>query len=339
MPADNAHSRAAPRPLSAELADACFYLVDFDFEGRAAVFSRARPEWFEGRLRLSAFDLPLESLTSAPLAEVLAALPSAPSEPGINYLFHLPFCGSTLLTRHLEDDAVLLIRDPASLDAVFRKQPGHEYPPFIQEVRDLTLACLNRRLGDRTTVVRTAGYYPEMLEPLIQSPTFRSGMLLYCSPEHYLLQVLKSAERRRHVRALMVADPAFVAQATRQKLDTLTDVSVAALFWVRFAQTALRVGRGRLRTLDCERLFADPEGSLARVAAVFGLPELRRATQRAEEIRSKHAKTGESFGIGERNATLEEARAAYRSELAAAEEILRQANAAGLMTELALMSM
>jgi hypothetical protein len=339
MPENHAQSQAAPRPLSAELEDACFYLVDYDFEGRAAVFSRARPEWFEDRLRLSAFDLPLESLTSVPISAMRAALPSAPTEPAINYLFHLPFCGSSFLTRHLEDDAVLLIRDPASLDAVFRKQPGREYPPFIQEVRDLTLACLNRRLGSRTTVVRTAGYYPDMLEPLIQSPTFRSGMLLYCSPEHYLLQVLKSAERRRHVRALMAPELSFVTQAMGQKLDTLTDVSVAALFWIRFAQTALRVGRGRLRTLDCERLFADPEGSLARVAAVFGIPELRRATQRAGAIRATHAKTGESFGIGERAATLEEARAAYRSELAAAEEILVQANAAGLMAELASMSL
>jgi hypothetical protein len=338
MLAVDAKSLLAPKKsLAVQLEDPCFFMVDFDFEERAVVFSRARPEWFHDKLRLSAYDLPLDSLISFPIDLVLDALPLTVS-PNINYLFHLPFCGSSFLTRHLETEAVWLLRDPASLDAVFRKRRDCEYPAFIHQARHIALTCLNRRFADRSTVVRTAGYYPRMVEPLVESQTFRSGILLFSNPEHYLIQVLKSAERRRHVRLLMTSEICSVTEKMGQGLDTLPDSAVAALFWLHHIETIQRVANGRVRSLNCELLFADPERALSLVAGALDIPDLLVTTERARALQSTHAKTGEAFDVERQAGSLDALRSAYRSELRAAEEILERSNATAMLADLEAMS-
>lgn len=328
-------SHAEPGSLAAALEDPCFFLVDFDFEADTAVFSRAQREWFRDKLRLSAFDFPIESLVALPTRPVLRLLPSeAELSPTINYLFHLPFCGSSFLTRHLEhNDEILLLRDPAALDAVFRTRGSNQYPTHIHELRRLTLTCFGRTSEASTPVVRTAGYYPRMIEPLIASPTFRAGLLLYSSPEHYLLQVLKSVERRRHVRLLMVDELPFVLERTGQPLATLTDVEVAALFWVHHVEMILRVAGDRLRTLDCERLFADPDDTVASVCRIFGTTS-QGPSEQAGRLRSTHAKTGESFSLEMRERTLAHGLNVHDFELKAAQPILQAADATAMLARL-----
>lgn len=337
---NDAAEHPLPRePLSKQLEDPCFYLVDFDFAARMMVFCRGRPEWFAERLRISAFDLPIQSLIWVPFDAVLARPSLGPDEPSINYCFHLPFCGSSFLTRHLEHESVLLLRDPASLDAVFRRTAGSPYPPDITRLREVTLALLNRRLGARATVVRTAGYYPKMVSHLVESPTFRSAVFIYSSPEHYLAQILKSHERRRHARLLMTSRQSFVRERTGERLATLTDAAVAALFWLSAVENIVRIadddGQRRLRTLDCEVLLAQVETTIPRVCALFGIEGLSLGEAQVRALGATHAKTGQSFTLSQREQELTRVGAAHDDEIKAGVELLRAANSDALMAALA----
>ena len=312
--------------LSKRLRDPYFYLADFDFEAEMMVFAEARPLHFARSLRLTAADFPFRALRWLSFDRVYEELNWAPEPPSINYLFHLPFSGSTLLTRYLEP-AAFMVRDPVSLHALFLKDSNSTpFPRSIRRLRRATLTLLNRPLHGRPTIVRTGGYYPEIATHLAASPTFRSALFLYVAPEEYLAQVLKSTERRQHARTLSGRRRAYMAAKCGPRLSALADGTVAALSWVFTVEKILVLSTlpGRVRTLDCARLFADRENTLAAVCTAFGLESDALSPAHVREIESSHAKYGERFGAVQRAAVIRQAAASHRTEIAAGLEVLRR---------------
>ncbi|MBI1788022.1 MAG: hypothetical protein HYR60_10805, partial [Acidobacteria bacterium] len=168
--------------LPQRLRDPYFYLADFDFEEEMMVFALSRRTEFPRSLRLSASDFPLDNLRCVPFERVYREMDWGPQVPSLNYLLHLPFCGSTLLTRYLEH-ATLMLRDPVSLNALyFKDEERTKFPASILKLRRATFRLLNRRVEDRATIIRTAGYHPELIPHLVGSPAFRSSVFLYASP-------------------------------------------------------------------------------------------------------------------------------------------------------------
>ncbi len=321
--------------LSKQIRDPYFYPVDFDFQEEMMVFAFAEDAAFCRSLRLGAYDFPIENLKWVPFGHVYHETGRIRDSqvPSTNYLFHLPFCGSTLLTRFLED-STLMLRDPVSLDALyFKDDKGTKFPASISRLRDVTLTLLNRRPEDRAIVVRTAGYHPELIEHLVKFRTFRSSLFLFASPRYYFAQVLKSPERRKHARLLFARRKAYTRAKTGEGLETLTDAAVVALSWIFSVEIVLRLAAGdrtkRHYTLDCEEFLAHRLKTLPRVSAAFGIEHVSLEPGRAREIDSVHAKFGQRFGEAQRRAESRRAEAAHNQEIETGLELINKVDPRG----------
>jgi hypothetical protein len=310
--------------LKRRLRDPYFYLADFDFETEMMVFAEAHPLHFARSLRVTAADFPPRALRWLPFGRVYKEIDWTPQRPSINYLFHLPFSGSTLLTRYLER-GTFMVRDPVSLHALYLKD-GHStpFPRSIRRLRRATLSLLNRPLRNRPTVVRTGGYHPEISAPLVASPTSRAALFLYLAPEEYLAQVLKSAERRQHARILAGRRRAYVARKCGARMSKLSDGDVAALSWAFTIEKILDLAAqpGAVRTLDCARLLEDRQRTLAAVCALFGIDADGLGPAHIREVEHRHAKSGKTFGAGERAAAIRQAVASSETEIASGLDLL-----------------
>jgi hypothetical protein len=313
--------------LATRLLDPLFYLVDFDFADEGVVFAQARPEHFTRSLRLNAGDFPLASLRWVPFERVYRHVAAVSGETSINYLFHLPFCGSSLLTRYLEG-STLMVRDPVSLEALYVKRARERFPRSVVRLRRAALALLSRRAGDRAIVVRTAGYYPEMIDQLVRPPTCRAGLFLYASPDHYFAQVLKSPVRRKQVRLLFSERRAYVASRAGERLELLSDADVVALSWMFAGEIVLRAASRRphrLRTLDCAALFtsrASRARAVEQVGRSFGVEHLRLSAARVRAIESRHAKLGKRFDASQRSREARQAAIAHGAEIRSGRALL-----------------
>lgn len=316
-----------------QLQDPFFYLVDFDFADEGMIFAHGRPEHFCNSLRLNVRDFPTGSLRWVPYGRVYHNLGRVPCEPSINYLFHLPFCGSSLLTRYLERSS-LMVRDPASLESLYIRSDGEGFPHGVPQLRRAALKLLSRRLDDRPVVVRTGGYYPEMIRQLVRPSTCRSALFLYADPAYYVAQVLKSQARRRHARLLFASRQTYVRARTGERLELLTDAEVVALSWCFAAGIVLEVaqrGRSPVRTLDCGELFARRDRTLASVCRSLGVEETGLSRARMRAIESTHAKLGHEFDGRRRRSETRRAAAAHDGEIRAAQTLLEKLDPGGAL--------
>ena len=96
----------------------------------------------------------------------------------------------------------------------------------------------------------------------------------------------------------------------------LSDLQVAAVGWLvqhrHFAGLAAQFP-ARVRSLDSERLLADPDAALVAAAALFGLPDARALANNAAFAR--HSKSGGSFSRDDRAAEQAAALAAHADEI------------------------
>lgn len=283
-------SDAGVLTLSQRVSDPLFLLLDFDLDDDLAVFVQASPADLDRCLRLSAFDFPLRDLVAVPIVALNASV-TGPLPGSVNFLFHIPFCGSSYLTRHLEGGAAHLLRDPACLDAVF--QTNHPQDGVRLEcVRRLTLALLARRFPDMPTIVRTAGYHPSMMARLASSLACGSSLFLYAKPMTFILQVLKDARRCADLRHLMRTASGTLGHPAL--MDDASSAEMAALFWVQAASAALDSGGLGARTLSAEVLFENPDEALLAVAAHFAVRRDRLQGASGAD-RGLHAKTRALF--------------------------------------------
>ena len=313
------------------LGDPYFLPVDIDVEDARMVFVRGSAMAFRGRLRLSAIDFPLEALVAIPIRRVLAHVALLPRGARTHFLFHLPFTGSTFLTRLLEGPTMNLLRDPACLDAVFQGELRLRSGETTDEIRAAVLALLDRPVAGAATVVRTAGYHPEMVGPLARASTCRGALFLYSEPEDFLLQVLKSGRRRSDLRHLVV-NLAYTP-AEREGLAKLLDVEVAVRFWAQMVRAVLDTEGALVRALSCDELFACPTEVAARVATWLGISPATLAADASATL-GTHAKDGHPFNAEQRARSLADGLVRHAEELRAARSLLESVGAPALLARL-----
>lgn len=303
--------------LQDRLADPYYYLADFSFSDAIAVFAWATPEHFRTSLLLTVESFPAETLSVVGLDDLLST-PRPEVGAGLRYLFHLPFCGSTFLTRWLETSAIQL-RDPVSLYAVFVDNPdGEPFPPFIEPLRSFTLSLAARPFPTAPTVVRAAGSFPEIMVPLCTAEYFAAAVFLFLSLEDYAAQVLKTSKRRADCRALLARSKAgYVLARTERRSEDLPDAELVALSWLYSIEQALAVeaATGRMAALDGARLFQHPRKAARAVCNWYGVDFQAPETQVEAVLASRHAKTGDAYSMAVRRDELEAASSRFGPEL------------------------
>ena len=250
--------------------------------------------------------------------------------PGpLHLLFHSAFCGSTMLVRALDRLGLAMgLSEPVILNDVvgFRRRGGA--PRDVARVADLATRLLARPFAPgEAVVVKPSNVINPLAELLLALRGEARAVFLYAPLETFLLSVArKGLECRLWAREL--ADgyltegylaPLGLGPA---ELFRQSDLQVAAVGWLaqhrHFTELAAKLGPERLRSLDADRLSAEPAAAIAATAAHYGLALDSAAL---DEIVSgpaftRHSKTGAAYSAQARGEDYAAARAAYGEEIA-----------------------
>jgi hypothetical protein len=250
------------------------------------------------------------------MLEELLAAEVPPVSAGINYLFHAPYTGSTLLTRLLER-SVQQVRDPVSIYALFAT-PEPQLPVYIERLRRMTLALLARR-ADRDVLVRVGGSFPQVIPPLVRDVSFGRALFLYADAPLWAAQILKSAERTTKTRAALThRGSEYPVSRTGKTPDALSDAEVIALTWVYTAEQVLDAAEaspGRVATFTFPDLVGESRRAVGRIAEFFGFDAPGMSSTEWAGVERVDAKTGASYSAAEREKQIARAVEHYRIEI------------------------
>jgi hypothetical protein len=179
------------------------------------------------------------------------------------WIFHIAHCGSTLLSRALDDqDASLVLREPLGLRQIALQPDAGRL--------GLLLAMLGKRYrADAPTLVKANVPVNFLLPKIAEATPDARAILLYLPLRAYLLAVLRDEAHRTWLRN--VTDQ---LKPSIGDLSALADAERAGALWLAqlnaFAQ-ALAV-MPNAASLDAELLFADPIAVLQAAARHLGIP-------------------------------------------------------------------
>ncbi|MFM5954898.1 MAG: hypothetical protein ACKOPE_11455 [Novosphingobium sp.] len=250
-----------------------------------------------------------------------------PGDAPLGFLFHSAFCGSTMLTRALDRPGVAMgLSEPVLLNDVvgFRRRGAD--PRGVARVADIATRLLARPFGPgEAVVVKPSNLINPLAELLLALRPQAKAVFLYAPLETFLISVVrKGLACRLWVRELLEGYLRFGYVALGFEPEDFfrqSDLQVAAVGWLaqhaHFAQLADKFGPGRLRSLDADRMAADPAAAVAAAAAHYGLAidAAGAAEIAAGPVFTRHSKSGAAFTPEQRSAEYAAARAAYGDEI------------------------
>lgn len=235
--------------------------------------------------------------------------------PPINFIWHLPFCGSTLLANLLEKPGRnLSLREPqvlVTLAHCWLNGLGPNEVPYQQ-----IFALLGRRFeGDDHVTIKPSNGANALIAEAARSTTGRM-LFLYCDLESFLIAVLRRGwQDHDYVHRLfnMLAREGLMPRSAPQ-MPELSFGRVTALVWYMqlraFRRTLVALG-SRAAALDIATFFSAPEDGLAALDKFFDL-ELGAehvAQTVAGGLMRSHAKEGRPYSPEQRLQDQERARA------------------------------
>ncbi|MEM9182845.1 MAG: hypothetical protein AAGB27_06775 [Pseudomonadota bacterium] len=238
-----------------------------------------------------------------PLAEV-EVLPAL-------WVFHHGHCGSTYLSRMLEQLSPLLaLREPMTLRALAVFQRDLESPLSLMDPTDFDghldqqLRLLTRRYEPSLpTLVKATSDCGGLAGPLLASHPEHRALRVGIPLESYLQTMLRSELRRQelyHFSQTRLADLQALGLGQSVRLYQLTPGELAAMSWLAVnrsldaaeAELTSAAPGERVLRVDFERFLAEPVTQLARIAAFYGItPSVEQLEQAARgEIAQGYSK-------------------------------------------------
>lgn len=222
-------------------------------------------------------------------------------------LLHSAFCCSTLLARVLDrEDWAMALKEPVILNDLAGWRSRGTPADALARVTADALHLLGRPFGPGEGVaVKPSNIANLLAEPILERHPAVRAVVLHAPLRTFLTSVArKGLEGRLWVRELYlgllkggIGDLGFDADA----IFGQTDLQVAAAGWLvqhrLFHRLLARFGPARVRSLDSERMLAEPAPAVAGVAELFGLahdPALIAQVVGGDAF-GRHSKTGEAF--------------------------------------------
>lgn len=244
------------------------------------------------------------------VAEALAPHPPVPGAPD-RFIFHVSFCGSTLLTRMLERPGrVFALREPHGLVGLADWKAGQgKDDPRLRPLADLARACLRARWqADEQVLVKPSNWANNLLPELCGEGM--RPLFIDIGARAFLRAVFRGNRERiaftlhaaSHFAASRPEDAALLAGAVRafaDPLDRAAAITLVALHLQRAAfQAAMAAnGWGPEHVLSYERIATAPldAAQAANLALDLGLTaaELAEGVARSAGLDAKLA--GRSF--------------------------------------------
>lgn len=321
-----------PTALAHIREDAGLLLHAIDAPQRRALFVQVG----EAALRAAAF---LDERVAAgspdgfwlPLRE-LRELPGAPMPAPQGFIFHIGHCGSTLLSRLLDQwPDVLGLREPRVLRDLASLHEADADTAWLsaqdwQALFERTIGLLGRKFrpGEHV-VVKATSSCNNLAEPLLAANADVRVVLLHMPLASYLATLLKAPSR---LDALTFA-PARLAYlqthfgADDVHLYRLDEAEVLALGWIaemaRFAQLANGVATARVLRCDFEDFLHDPAAQLGAIAAHIGLADAEataRSAIQSDVMRAYSKSPDHAYGSADREHDLALAQQRFGAEIA-----------------------
>ncbi|TZG27889.1 hypothetical protein [Sphingomonas montanisoli] len=244
--------------------------------------------------------------------------------PEIGWIFHVAYCGSTLLARGIDrTDHSLVLREPAPLHQLaieaaqtFAGEPAND--GWIEGLR-LQLAMLGRRYDADAPVVVKANVPVNFIIPeLMALQPDAKGILLHFGLNDYLAAILRSDQHRDWIE-MMAQELAPVIAIEAGPVDGLDTAQKAGALWLAQIRIYARALESwpQLRSLDAEALFTEPVEAIAAAAAYFGIAPA--SDNAITSLAAQYAKVpGAAFDNESRIARREENRVAVGPDIARA---------------------
>lgn len=244
------------------------------FEGANLVFVKMTRSSY----RQSIFTLPNRIVThgnevwSVPFAEIVNIVEQSNLDlPSPSVIFQIAHCGSTLLSRALDQPkSNLVIRESFALRQYCAAPLPIEDNALKARKRGLNAlwTLLSRKYAaDENVLLKSNVPVNYALTEINQQSPKLKGVLLYCSFAEYLVAVLKSEQRRvwaKHVVREMAQKIQAIDDFSTLDLASLSAAQATAILWlsqIHYYQLAVREN-SELLALDSKHLFELPENTL-----------------------------------------------------------------------------
>ncbi len=249
------------------------------------------------------------------------------AKPRLGWLFHSAFCGSTLLAHAFDlPGTVSSLSEPVLLNDVVGMRRRGAPGPGVARMADAALRMLGRPYpGEEAVVIKPSNVANPLAELFLALQPEASAIFLYAPLDTFLVSVArKGLGCRLWVRELLEGylRESFVDLGFEPNdYFRQSDLQVAAVGWLAqhafFARLSAKLGPGRVRALDSERMIAAPRETVAAAAAHFGLTVSPAAIDAVvtQGAFARHSKSGGAYSAEAREADYAAARAAYGEEI------------------------
>lgn len=251
----------------------------------------------------------------------------------IHFIFHSAFCASTMLVRALDvSGSAMGISEPVILnDMTGWRRRGADVQRHGMVMNDV-LGQLSRAWGKgEAVVVKPSNIFNGLAMGALALRPQSKALLLYAPIDEFLLSVARKGMwcrlwARELLEGLLVEGMVDLGFEPRDYLRQ-TDLQAAAVGWLaqhmQFHRIARQFGQDRIATLDSESLTRDPAGSIARVAAHFGLRDHDADAYSGHPAIARNSKSGAAFEHGERQMDQARARETFGDEIEKVAEWIR----------------
>ncbi|NQZ08204.1 MAG: hypothetical protein HRT35_13685 [Algicola sp.] len=215
-----------------------------------------------------------------------------------HYIFHSAFCGSTLLSRALDEPGrCLSIREPyalTQLSAFKRANPAYvaQWAAWPQLLK-LTLYFIARGYDENeVTVIKPTNSANNLIPDLLALNTNAQALMLSTSLRQFLVSNLKKGPSFHSFCRTLVSqlniDTGYCDKHRIQNIDALTPLQQAALVWQMHQQQFKQAKH----TLSFDQFMKDKPATLARCNQLFGLglSSAQLENKLGSDIFKRHAK-------------------------------------------------
>ena len=223
-------------------------------------------------------------------------------------VFHVGFCGSTLLARMLDDvGGTLMLKEPQCLADLAGQRRLIAQGAGIAPMEVLADYAL-RRLGDTggpdtSVVLKPTNWVNSILSALCGRGRVEQAVFLTMARRAYLAAVFRGGRDRiefctrlaAEIAAVIPGGDAFLSQAVGHDADPLNQAAriIALLHAMQermFADVRAENGWAPDTQLDFAELIRDPAATVRRAQNILGLPPTSRTTTALTEAMARHAK-------------------------------------------------
>jgi len=256
-----------------------------------------------------------------------------------HYLFHVGHCGSTLVSRLLDELGVMPLREPLPLRTfaelhAWLDSPGCRWPRPVFDQRLALLLRLFAR-GDAAKAVKASSFCNDLAPAIMAADPQTRATIVYATPRAYIANLLAGPNSRRDLEALTPLRLARLSArigAPAAGPGRMSPGVAAALNWAAemaaLAQLAESVAGPRVLALDFDRFLGDLGRQLRALAdhVVPGTTDAHIASLSSSPTLQRYSKAPEfAYDAALRRRVREEAELQWGAEIHAGLHWLRQA--------------